>query len=88
MIRLRSVDQNDHHIQQPKRCGRHNEHIDRSDTGGLIAEKATPGRRRRPWSSHYVLGDRRLADLDAELEKSAVNPRRAPERVGATHLTD
>jgi hypothetical protein len=29
---------------------------------------------------------RRLADLDAELENFAVDPRRAPERVGGVHL--
>jgi hypothetical protein len=32
--------------------------------------------------------DRGLADLDAELEELAVNPRCAPERVGAAHLTN
>jgi len=31
------VGQNDHHIQQPKRGGLHDEHVDRSDAGGLIA---------------------------------------------------
>jgi hypothetical protein len=73
-------------IQQPKRCGRHNEHIDRSNALGLIAQKAAPGLRRRTSSLHHVLGDRRLADLDAELEKFAVDPRRAPEWVGGVHL--
>jgi hypothetical protein len=62
------VGQNDHHIQQPKRRGSHNEHVDRGDAGGLIAQEATPGRRRCSSSSHHILGDRALAYLDAELE--------------------
>jgi hypothetical protein len=59
------VGQNDHHVKQPKRCGRYDEHIDRSDAGGLIAQKAAPGWRRPTSSSQHVLGDCRLADLDA-----------------------
>ena len=82
------VGQNDHYIKQPKRRRCHDEHIDRSDAGGLIAQKAAPGRRRRTSSSHHVLGDCRLAGLDAELEQLAVDPGRAPERVGAAHLAD
>ena len=78
--------QNDHHIQQPKRCGRHNEQIDRSNAGGLIAQEATPGRRRRTSSSHHVLGNRGLAYLDAELEQLAMDPGGTPERIGVAHL--
>ena len=82
------VGQDDHYIQQPKRCGSHDKHVDGSDTLGLIEQEATQGRGRPTASSHHVLGDRCLADLDAELEEFAVNPRRAPERVGAAHLTN
>jgi hypothetical protein len=32
------------------------------------------------------LGDRRLADLDTEFEKFAVDPKRPPERVSGVHL--
>jgi len=80
------VGQNDHHIEQPKRCGRHDKHIDRSDAFGLIAQEAPPSRGRRTSSSHHVLGDRGLADLDTELEQFAMDPGRTPERVGAAHL--
>ena len=52
----------------------------------LIAQEAAPGRRRPPSSSHHVLGDGGLADLDAELEQFAMDPRRTPERVGDVHL--
>src|SRR3984893_6981009 len=82
------VGQNDHYVKQPKRHRCHNEHIDRSDSGGVIEQKAAPGRRRRTSSSHHVLGHRSLADLYAELEELTMDRRRAPERVGAAHLTD
>src|ERR1035437_4344910 len=82
------VSQNDHHVEQPKRRGRHDEHVDRSDAFGVIAEEASPGLRRRPSSSHHVLGHRSLADLDAELKQLTVDPARAPERVGTAHLLD
>jgi hypothetical protein len=62
------------------------EHIDRSDAGGLIAEKAAPTRGRLPSYSHHVFGNRRLAYLDAELEQFAVNPGSSPERIGGVHL--
>jgi hypothetical protein len=41
------VAKNDHNVEQPKRRGRHDEHIDRSDAGGLIAQEAPPSRGRR-----------------------------------------
>jgi hypothetical protein len=54
------VGQNDHHVEQPKRRGRHNEHIDRSDALGLIAQEAAPGRGRHlvfaPCTSRRSLG--------------------------------
>src|SRR3984893_152471 len=80
------VGQDDHYIEQPKRGGRHNENIDRSNALGLIAQEAAPGRRRRPSSSHHVLGDGRLADLDAELEQFTMDSRCSPKWVGGVHL--
>ena len=83
------VGQNDHHVEQPKRCGCHDEHVDGGDAFRVIAEESPPVLRR--WcssSSHRVLGHRSLADLDAELEQLTVDPGRAPERVGAAHLPD
>ena len=74
--------QNDHDIEQLKRSGHHNEHIDGSDAFGLVA----PSRGRCASSSHHVLGDRSLADFDAELEQLTMNPRCTPERVGVAHL--
>jgi hypothetical protein len=80
------VGQNDHHVEQPERCGRHNEHIDRSDALGVIPQEAAPVLRRCSPPSQHVLRDGRLADLDAELEQLTVDPGRTPERVGAAHL--
>jgi hypothetical protein len=80
------VDQNDHDVEQPKRCGRHDKHIDRSDAFGLIAQEAAPSWGRRTSSSHHVLRDGGLADFDAELEQLAVDPGCTPQRVGAAHL--
>ncbi len=82
------VGQNDRHVKQPKRHRCHNEHIDRSDAGGVVEQKAAPGRRGCTSSSHHVFGDRSLADLDAELEQLTMDPGRTPPRAGAAHLTD
>jgi hypothetical protein len=75
------VTEDDRNVEQPKRRAGYDKHIDGRDTLGLIAQEATPGRRRLSSSSHHVLGDCRLADLNAELEQLAVDSRRAPERL-------
>jgi len=66
--------QNDQHVEQPKRCGSHHEHVDGSDAFGVIAQEAAPGRGGRTSSPHHILRDGRLADQDAELEQFAVDP--------------
>ena len=76
------VGQNDRHVKQPKRHRCHNEHINRGNAGGVVEQKAAPGRRGCTSSSHHVFGDRSLVDLDAEPEQFTMDPRRAPERVG------
>jgi hypothetical protein len=45
----------------------------------VIPQEGAPGRGRRTSSSHHILGDRSLTDLDAELEQLAMDPRRTPE---------
>ena len=80
------VGQNDHHVEQPKRDRRLDEHVYGRDSLGLISQEGPPVLRRCSPPSHDVLRDGRLADLDAELEKLAVDPRRTPEGVGAAHL--
>ena len=82
------VAEDDRHVEQPKRYGRHQEHVDRDDTLSVIAQEAPPSRRRCSVPSHHVLGDRILADLDVELKQLTVDPRRPPQRVGAAHLSN
>jgi hypothetical protein len=36
------VGQNDHHAEHPRRCRRHDEHVDGRDTLGLIAQESPP----------------------------------------------
>src|SRR5258707_5186000 len=78
--------QNDGHVEQPKRRRRHYKHVDGSDALGLIAQESPPALRRCSPSSHHVLRDCRLADLNAELEQLTMDPGRTPERVDAPHL--
>jgi hypothetical protein len=80
------VGEDDRNVEQPKRCGHHDEHVDGRDAFGVIPQEGAPGRGRRTSSSHHVLGDRSLTDLDAELEQFTMDPRSTPERVGAAHL--
>src|SRR3974390_2623869 len=54
----------------------------------MIAQKRLPPLRRRPPVPCHILGDRRLADVDAKLEQLAMDPRRSPERVGKADVTD
>ena len=53
-----------------------------------VAEEAAPSRRWRAWPAQDVLGNRRLTDLDTELEQLAMYARRTPELVGIAHLAD
>ena len=68
-----TVSQNDHDVEQSKRGRHRDEHVDGGDAGCFVAQEATPCRRRRSDSSDHVLGDRGLADLDAELQEFAVD---------------
>jgi hypothetical protein len=54
----------------------------------MVAKKGLPSLRRRASLAGHILGDAGLADLDAELEQSAMDPRRSPQRIGNAHLAD
>jgi hypothetical protein len=47
----------------------------------MVTQKRAPGLAWWPASLHHVLGDAGLRDLKPELEKLAVDARRAPKRV-------
>jgi hypothetical protein len=75
-------------IEQSERDCRHDEHIHRGDSAGMIMKKRLPTLGRWFSSFDHIFGNARLPDMDAELEKLAVDPRRSPQRIGNAHLAD
>ena len=60
--------------------------VDRNDAVGMVAEKRPPALRRGPRATAHIPSNRRLGDLEAELEQFTVNVWGAPERVRPAHL--
>jgi len=54
----------------------------------MIMKKRLPPLRWQASSPGHILGHARLSDIDAELEQLAMDPRRAPQRIGNAHLAD
>src|SRR5664280_3342289 len=54
----------------------------------MIMKERLPPLRWRACSLGHILGHARLPDIDAELEQFAMDPRRAPQRIGNAHLAD
>src|SRR3977135_1701697 len=75
-------------VEQPKRDCRHDEQIHRRDAVGMIVEKGLPALGRRPSTPGHILGNACLTDIDAELEKLSMDPRRSPQWVCDAHLSD
>src|ERR1700716_2768472 len=75
-------------VEQPKRDCRDDEQIHRRDAVGMIIEKCFPTLGRRPSTPGHILGYAGLTDIDAELEKLAVDARRAREWICDAHLAD
>src|SRR6202022_3005006 len=75
-------------VEQTKRDCRNDEQIHRRDAVGMIIEKCFPALGWRPSTPGHILGYAGLADIDAELEKLAVDARRAPEWICDAHLAD
>src|SRR4030081_3135373 len=73
-------------VEQPKRDCRDDEQIHRRDAVGMIIEKCFPTLGRRPSTPGHILGYARLTDIDTELEKLSMDPRRSPQRIGDAHL--
>src|SRR5271163_3843163 len=61
---------------------------DRRDAVGMTAEKRPPALRRWPRVAAHVPSDRRLGDLEAELEQLTMNTLRAPKCVRTAHLAN
>src|ERR1700726_1535048 len=75
-------------IEQAKRDCRHDKQIHRRDAVGMIADKGSPALRRRVSSPDHILCNGGLSDIDAELEKLAMDPWCAPQWVGETDLAN
>jgi len=82
------VRENDESKQGAKRCGGHREEVGRHEITDVIIEESSPGWRRRFANVDPVLGNGGLRNVDADLEKLAVDPGRPPQRVGFGHPAD
>src|ERR1700675_445445 len=83
-----SVAHNDKTIQNLECDRRQDKEVDRRDAVDVIAEKRLPALRRWPRVAAHVPSDRRLGDLEAELEQLTMNTRRAPKCVRTAHLAN
>jgi hypothetical protein len=78
----------DQSIQDPKRRGRDNEHVDRHSVSQVVVQKAAPSRGRGLGVPRQIPPDCGLTDIDAEVEQFAVDARCPPERVSSAHPAD
>ena len=62
--------------------------IDRRDRVRMVAEERLPTLRWRPSAPDHVFGDRRLGNLEPELQQFSVDPRGTPQRVVLAHPID
>ena len=75
-------------IDRTKEDCRHHENVHRGDTVSMVTKERLPTLRRRGPPPRHILGHTGLADLDAQLEQLAMDPRRSLQRVGDAHLAD
>ena len=68
-----SVAHNDKTVENLECDRRQDKEIDRRDTIGMVAEKRPPVLRRWPPAAAHIPSDRRLGDLEAELEQFTMN---------------
>ena len=68
--------------------GGHGEEVDRDEVADVIGEERPPGLRGLGTTLRHEAGDGALGDVDAELEKLAVDARRTPQGVSGGHLPD
>ena len=68
--------------------GGHGEEVDRDEVADVIGEERPPGLRGLGTTLRHEAGDGALGDVDAELEKLAVDARRTPQGIGRGHLPD
>src|SRR5450830_641584 len=75
-------------IEDPERDRWNDKKVDRRNAVGMVTEKRTPALRWRPRVAAHIASDRRLSDLEAELEQFTMNVWSAPERVRPAHLAN
>ena len=63
----------------------HDEEIGGRDLVNVIGEERPPRLAWRALATRHVFRDRGFADVDAQLQELAVNPRRAPQRIHDRH---
>src|SRR3954454_23615393 len=62
--------------------------VNRGDPIHMVQEERSPALRWWAPVSGHVLGNRSLANIDAELEEFSMDARSAPERICQAHLAD
>ena len=82
------VTNNQERKQTVKRHGRNDAQIDGRNRFGMIAQECLPALGRRPAPSGHVFRDRRLRDLETQLQQLPVDARGAPKHVVPAHLPD
>src|SRR5450830_930781 len=75
-------------IEDPERDRWNDKKVDRRNAVGMVTEKRTPALRWRPRVAAHIASDRRLSDLEAELEQFTMNVWSTPERVRPAHLAN
>src|SRR6201987_1104121 len=83
-----SVAHNDKAIQNLESDPLQDKEFNRRDAVGVIAEERPPALRRWPRVAAHVPSNRRLGDLEAELEQLTMNTRRAPKCDRTAHLAN
>ena len=72
----------------PKGNRRNNDKINRCNLLHMIAKETLPGLQWPPLPRRHVDRNRRLRDIDAQLEQLTVDPGSAPQRILKTHPSD
>src|ERR1700694_795676 len=75
-------------IERPERDCRHHEQVHRGNPISMVTKERPPSLRGWNPPPHHIFGHAVLADMDAKIEKLAMDPRCSPQRIGAAHLAD
>src|SRR6266852_2026378 len=79
------MQQHHEYVEHPEGRGRHDEEVDGDEVGEVVLKERSPGLRRWLRATRHEPGNGPLRDVEAELEKLAVNAGRAPEGIRERH---